>query len=379
MTNSIGAMVLPLGLVCNSQKEVEQSAYAHFFLERAIATMKPGEHAKVRVSKLEATSFLLNLCSADVSTQVLKSAETELEFDVELLTVEEQDCDVEPEQSEKLILEAAAKINEAGGKLVTDKKHKDPFNALVGIWCYWNVYSHLAERSAPLLKRERNVAVLKALNNLFKMLKDKVGMSNDKFALGSRSFPFIDQITNAAAVAGVEVAAGTVIKETGFAFKSFCQRIEVAVVSCERHEDLKKDKEPGRAAGPKRLLNKAESLIEKHPKFFADKTWMDMLAKAQEAYDARKSVIDAEWEAEKAATAARQAELARKKQENKDKKKAASLAASKKLEEVRISKIDETEDGSIDGEEWDALTYLAAGATAIAAVGGAYAWWKSKK
>jgi len=46
---------------------------------------------------------------------------------------------------------------------------------------------------------------------------------------------------------------------------------------------------------------------------------------------------------------------------------------------VRISKIDETEDGSIDGEEWDALTYLAAGATAIAAVGGAYAWWKSKK
>ena len=72
-----------------------------------------------------------------------------------------------------------------------------------------------------------------------------------------------------------------------------------------------------------------------------------MLAKAQEAYDARKSVIDAEWEAEKAATAARQAELARKKQENKDKKKAASLAASKKLEEVRISKIDETEDGSI--------------------------------
>ena len=101
---------------------------------------------------------------------------------------------MEPEQSEKLILEAAAKINEAGGKLVTDKKHKDPFNALVGIWCYWNVYSHLAERSAPLLKRERNVAVLKALNNLFKMLKDKVGMSNDKFALGSRSFPFIDQV-----------------------------------------------------------------------------------------------------------------------------------------------------------------------------------------
>ena len=42
MTSSIGAMVLPLGLVCNSKKEVEQSAYAHFFLERAIATMKPG-------------------------------------------------------------------------------------------------------------------------------------------------------------------------------------------------------------------------------------------------------------------------------------------------------------------------------------------------
>ena len=79
------------------------------------------------------------------------------------------------------------------------------------------------------------------------------------------------------------MAAGTVLKETGFAFKSFCHRVEVAVVSCETHEDLKKDKDlaKGKAAGPKRLLNKAESLIEKHPKFFADEAYTDMLAKAQ--------------------------------------------------------------------------------------------------
>ena len=165
------------------------------------------------------------------------------------------------------------------------------------------------------------------------------------------------------------MAAGTVLKETGFAFKAFCHRVEVAVVSCETHEDLKKDKDlaKGKAAGPKRLLNKAESLIEKHPKFFADKAYTDMLAKAQvkrhkseknvvskvfvgwlqEAYDARKSVIDAEYAAEKAATAARKEEAERKKKENKDKKKAASLAASKKLQAMQISEIEETEDGSI--------------------------------
>jgi len=269
-------------------------------------------------------------------------------------------------------LKAAEKAAEAGNKFVI----------LNGVWRYWDVFSHLTARpNVDKHKIEKHATILKCLNNMFSMLCNKLGMSEGHYQEGatdmSGSFKtgqFIDMVTKAACESALALNGSLIAprepikKECQFQFKAFVHRVQVLVKRAVSEEDLENK---GGALEILKLAMKKRKQLDPNS---TDQAQIAMLKKVEDKYKDKKD----EFKEAQRRLKQTQDETKKRKEDKKKADKKAKLDKEKQEKEELQRKIEEVQKIEED-ETSDTLQLLAAGVVAVAAVGGAYAWWKSRK